>query len=133
MRSTRSAFRARGGWDGFEHIIERRARGRRPARSGAPARAGRSRALGGQPRLLRGGEGDDRLVFSGGQDTIRNFNDSSDDDQIDLRSFAGLDTFADVREHLTQSGGHVFFNDGTASLKIEWTSLSSLGVDDFIW
>ena len=82
--------------------------------------------------MLRGGEGDDLFVFNGGQDTVRNFDDS-DDDRIDLRSFSDLDSFADVRDHLSQSGGHVYFRDGTASLKMEWTRLGSLGADDFVW
>ena len=81
--------------------------------------------------MLRGGEGDDRFVFTAGLDTVRNFD--SDDDVIDLRSFAGLDSYADVRAHLVQAGNHVEFRHGADVLRIEWTRLGELGSDDFNW
>ena len=81
--------------------------------------------------MLRGGAGDDRFVFTAGLDTVRNFD--RDDDVIDLRSFAGLDSYADVRAHLVQAGNHVEFRHGADVLRIEWTRLGELGSDDFNW
>ena len=81
--------------------------------------------------MLRGGEGDDRFVFTAGLDTVRNFD--RDDDMIDLRSFAGLDSYADVRAHLVQAGNHVEFRHGANVLRIEWTRVGELGSDDFSW
>lgn len=62
---------------------------------------------------------------------MRNFN--SEDDKIDLTSWAGIDSYADVRAHLTQSGNHVVFTYGNNSLRIEWQTLGRLDSDDFIW
>lgn len=81
--------------------------------------------------LLRGGAGVDRFVFNDGLDTIRNFDEAQD--VIDLRSFAGLDTWADVRGQLVQAGNHVEFRQGGDVLRIEWTKLAELGSDDFLW
>lgn len=81
--------------------------------------------------MLRGGPGADLFIFNDGRDTIRNFDPAQD--RIDLRSFAGLDDWADVRGHLRQEGGHVTFRHGDDLLRIDWTPLSALGADDFIW
>ena len=81
--------------------------------------------------LLRGGTGADRFVFTGGADTVRNFDAAQD--AIDLRSFAGLETWADVRGQLVQAGNHVEFRQDGHMLRIEWTQLADLGSDDFLW
>lgn len=52
---------------------------------------------------------------------------------INLRSFAGLDTWGDVRSQLVQAGHHVEFRQDGHTLKIEWTKLSDLSSDDFLW
>ena len=59
--------------------------------------------------------------------------DSAAADVIDLRSFAGLDSYADVRAHLVQAGNHVEFRQDGHMLRIEWTQLADLGSDDFLW
>lgn len=81
--------------------------------------------------MLRGGVGADLFIFSDGADTIRNFDRTHD--RIDLRSFSGLDSWADVRGQLRQEGGVVTFRHGTDVLRIEATALSTLGADDFLW
>ncbi|MDO5368850.1 M10 family metallopeptidase C-terminal domain-containing protein [Paracoccus sp. (in: a-proteobacteria)] len=81
--------------------------------------------------LLRGGAGADRFVFNLGSDTIRNFDPVQD--SINLSSFSGLDSWADVRGQLTQAGNHVEFRQDGHTLRIEWTRLSDLATDDFIW
>lgn len=86
---------------------------------------------GGGNDLLRGGAGVDHFIFNHGSDTIRNFDTA--EDVINLRSFAGLDTWDDVRDQLFQSGHHVEFRQGVHTLKIEWTKLADLGSDDFLW
>lgn len=81
--------------------------------------------------LLRGGAGADQFIFASGSDTIRNFDRA--EDVINLRSFAGLDTWGDVRSQLVQAGHHVEFRQDGHTLKIEWTKLSDLSSDDFQW
>lgn len=81
--------------------------------------------------MLRGGAGADLFIFNDGVDTIRNFDPAQD--RIDLRSFAQLDSWADVRGHLRQEGGHVTFRQGDDVLRIDWTQLVALGSDDFVW
>ncbi|WP_134726327.1 M10 family metallopeptidase C-terminal domain-containing protein [Paracoccus luteus] len=81
--------------------------------------------------LLRGGAGRDRFVFNDGADTVRWFDQTAD--VIDLRSFAGLDSWADVRAHLAGSGGNVVFRMGDDVLTIEGKHLAALGSDDFLW
>lgn len=81
--------------------------------------------------LLRGGAGVDRFVFTMGTDTVRNFDAAQD--VIDLSSFAGLETWADVRGQLVQAGNHVEFRQDGHVLRIEWTKLADLGSDDFLW
>lgn len=81
--------------------------------------------------MLRGGPSADLFIFNNGNDTIRSFDSSQD--RVDLSSFGGVDSFGDVQARLSQSGGHVYFQAGSHSLKIEWTSVSSLVSDDFIW
>lgn len=81
--------------------------------------------------MLRGGQGADLFIFNDGLDTIRNFDSAQD--RIDLRSFSGLNTWADVQDHLQQEGGHVIFRHGDDVLRIDWTQLAALGSDDFVW
>jgi len=81
--------------------------------------------------LLRGGVGADLFIFNGGLDTIRNFDRG--EDVINLRSFAGLDSWADLRGQLFQAGNHVEFRQGGHTLRIEWTKLADLAPDDFLW
>lgn len=81
--------------------------------------------------MLLGGAGADRFVFNSGTDTIRDFNRAQD--VIDLRSFADLDSWADVRGHLSQAGANIAFRMNGHVLRIENTSLARLEADDFIW
>ncbi|MGN7871618.1 hypothetical protein [Paracoccus sp. 22332] len=54
-------------------------------------------------------------------------------DVIDLCSFADLDSWADVRGHLSLAGANVAFRMTGHILRIEDTSLASLAADDFLW
>lgn len=81
--------------------------------------------------MLRGGAGADLFVFNDGSDTIRNFEPLQD--RIDLRSFADVDSWADVRGYLRQEAAYVTFRHGDDVLKIELTQLAALSSDDFIW
>ena len=81
--------------------------------------------------LLVGGAGADRFVFNAGRDRIRDFDRA--EDVIDLRSFAGLDSWADLRGHLSQVGDDVAFRLGGHVLRIEDTALATLAADDFLW
>ena len=64
-------------------------------------------------------------------DTIRDFKRTQD--VIDLRSFADLDSWADVRGHLSLAGANVALRMTGHILRIEDTSLASLAADDFLW
>ena len=81
--------------------------------------------------LLRGGAGADQFIFTAGFDRIRDFDAA--EDVINLRSFAGLDTWADVRGQLVQAGNHVEFRQDGHTLRLELTKLADLGSDDFLW
>lgn len=70
-------------------------------------------------------------MFTHGIDRIRDF--ESGDDDIDLRGIAGLDSWAELRSHLVQSGSHTVFQWGTNQLIIENTSVRSLDAEDFMW
>ncbi|MFD2813520.1 M10 family metallopeptidase C-terminal domain-containing protein [Paracoccus aerius] len=80
---------------------------------------------------LIGGEGSDRFVFNGGTDRIRDFENG--DDEIDLSSFAGFNSFASIRAAASQSGSDVIIKAGAHRLVIEDTRLNQLDGDDFIW
>lgn len=80
---------------------------------------------------LTGNEGADRFVFDAGRDIITDFEPGDDD--IDLRSWNGLNTWSDVAGRLSQVGGDVHFTYGTHKLILQDTRVGQLDADDFIW
>ncbi|WP_246053560.1 M10 family metallopeptidase C-terminal domain-containing protein [Paracoccus hibiscisoli] len=81
--------------------------------------------------LMTGGEGADRFVFNGGRDRITDFENG--DDQIDLSSFAAINSFSNIRAAASQQGSDVVINIGPNSLVIEDFRLSQMNAEDFIW
>lgn len=81
--------------------------------------------------LLFRGAGADLFVFNSGTDTNRDLNRTQD--EIDLRSFADLESWADMRGHLSQAGPNIALRMNSHVIPVEDTLLTSLAEDDFLW
>jgi hypothetical protein len=82
---------------------------------------------------LTGGDGADTFVFSTGfgKDTITDFENGAD--HIDLRKWAGVDTFAEVKAHLSVSGHNLVIHDGVDTLVLHGVHKSELDASDFVF
>ena len=83
---------------------------------------------------LTGGSGDDTFLFErdNGNDTITDF--ANGGDLIDLREFTQISSFADLA--ITADGDDVVIDLGDyggGTIRLEGTSLSDLGADDFVF
>lgn len=86
---------------------------------------------------LRGGKGNDTFVFKTGhgKDTISDFAEKNDREDIDLSGVKAITTFNDLKKnHMEQDGNHVIIEDG-AGLEIEVLNaqLSDMNRGDFIF
>jgi Ca2+-binding RTX toxin-like protein len=85
--------------------------------------------------------GADRFVFAHGSDhdSIGDFEDNKD--RIDLTGYRGIDSFAEVREHASQSEGNTVIDLGAAAgsaagedvLTLTGIALATLDTRDFLF
>jgi len=82
---------------------------------------------------LTGGGGVDTFVFKTGfgHDTITDF--SNGVDKIDVSQWSGIDSFSDVKHHLTASGGDLLITLGQDQLVIEHMTKAELNASDFFF
>lgn len=90
------------------------------------------RSMGGNDKLW-GGIGADTFVFSswGGRDTIMDFETGVD--TINIRKWAAIEDYADLRSHATNKNGDLWIVDGRDALIIKDFTKGELDVNDFLF
>ena len=73
---------------------------------------------------MAGGSGNDTFQYTRGNDTILDWEVG---DRIDLRTVAGLTTFAQLRNSAVQENGGTTFELSVGDLTLVGTSLSEIG------
>jgi hypothetical protein len=96
---------------------------------------GNDRIAGGSGKdVLTGGAGHDTFVFKTGygKDTVTDFENGKD--HFDLKSWAAIDDFADLKaHHLTVSGNNIIVHAGSDSLTIKDVTMGELSSGDFMF
>jgi len=95
---------------------------------------GKDVLAGGRGRdTLVGGGGRDRFVFaeSGGRDKITDF--TQGDDRISLAAYADIDTFKELKSHLTIAGDDAILQIGTDRILVENAAHIRFHAEDFIF
>jgi len=82
---------------------------------------------------LQGGSGNDTVLFAtgDGHDTIKDFLPGND--RIDLSGWVGIDSFKDVKSHLTVDGDNLVISDMTDMLVLHDVDKAELHAADFIF
>jgi CSLREA domain-containing protein len=87
--------------------------------------------------MLIGGQGRDTFVFSNGsgQDTIRDFNATDNQEQINLKKVASITSFNDLRNnHMEQQGDDVLIDLGRGNtITLLNVDITDLGAGDFLF
>ncbi|WP_424986564.1 calcium-binding protein [Microbulbifer sp. S227A] len=87
--------------------------------------------------VLHGGAGDDVFVFANkyGNDSVRDFDATNDNEQIDLSAVTRIKTFNDLmNNHISQVGANVVIDDTDKTIiTLENVSLADLDAADFLF
>lgn len=79
------------------------------------------------------GDGSDTFIFrtGGGHDSLMDFDAGTD--KIDVSKWSGMDTFNDIKQHATNSGGDVHITLNGDELIIKDTQKADLHAGDFVF
>ncbi|MEO9780352.1 MAG: calcium-binding protein [Sedimentitalea sp.] len=87
--------------------------------------------------VLHGGAGDDVFVFANkyGNDAVRDFDATNDNEQIDLTAVTRIKTFNDLmNNHISQDGANVVIDDTDKTIiTLENVNLADLDAADFLF